>query len=97
MHIVLRSGGSHDVTEALTRCGTRISKEYFLAVPLTDPKAQHVLWWSPFGPDRTMNLRDTHATLTALVQCQVSGLLTYMTLNICDLIGNTLWYLMLYI
>lgn len=70
VHIVLRSGGSHEVTEALTRCGTRISKEYFLAVPFSDPKTQHVLWWAPFGPDRAMNLRDTHATLTALVQCQ---------------------------
>ncbi|XP_045593718.2 PX domain-containing protein kinase-like protein isoform X1 [Procambarus clarkii] len=70
VHIVLRSGGSHEVTEALASCGTRISKEYFLAHPLSDPKTQHVLWWAPFGPDRAMNLRDTHATLTALVQCQ---------------------------
>ncbi|KAK3853289.1 hypothetical protein Pcinc_040166 [Petrolisthes cinctipes] len=73
VHMVLRSGGSHEVTEALTRCGTRIAKEYFLATPLTDTtkvQQQHVLWWSPFGPDRVMNLRDTHATLTALVQCQ---------------------------
>ncbi|XP_071521348.1 PX domain-containing protein kinase-like protein isoform X2 [Panulirus ornatus] len=70
VHIVLRSGGSHEVTEALSNCGTRVYKEYFLANPLADAKTQHVLWWAPFGPDRAMNLRDTHATLTALVQCQ---------------------------
>ncbi|KAG7162239.1 PX domain-containing protein kinase-like protein-like [Homarus americanus] len=70
VHIILRSGGSHEVTEVLPSCGTRICKEHFLAHPLADPKSQHVLWWAPFGPDRAMNLRDTHATLTALVQCQ---------------------------
>lgn len=70
VHIVLRSGGSHEVTEVLPSCGTRIAKEYFLAHPLADSKTQHVLWWAPFGPDKAMNLRDTHATLTALVQCQ---------------------------
>ena len=70
--MVLRGGGSHEVTEALPQCGTRVSKVYFLAHPLANPKTQHVLWWAPFGPDRAMNLRDTHATLTALVQCQVT-------------------------
>nr|XP_027237297.1 PX domain-containing protein kinase-like protein isoform X2 [Penaeus vannamei] len=70
VHIVLRSGGSHEATEALPGIGTRICKEYFLAHPLADAKTQHILWWAPFGPDRAMNLRDMHATLTALVQCQ---------------------------
>ncbi|KAK8396825.1 hypothetical protein O3P69_005059 [Scylla paramamosain] len=70
VHMVLRAGGSHEVTEALPQCGTRVTKVYFLAHPLADPKTQHVLWWAPFGPDKAMNLRDTHATLTALVQCQ---------------------------
>ncbi|KAG0711361.1 PX domain-containing protein kinase-like protein [Chionoecetes opilio] len=70
VHLVLRSGGSHEVTEAIPQCGTRVTKVFFLAHPLADPKTQHVLWWSPFGPDRAMNLRDTHATLTALVHCQ---------------------------
>lgn len=71
MHIVLRSGGSHEVTDLLAGCGTRIAKAFFLAHPRADLRAQHVLFWAPFGPDRAMNLRDTHATLTALVQCQV--------------------------
>lgn len=70
VHLVLRVGGSHEVTEALPHCGTRITKVFFLAHPLADPKTQHILWWAPFGPDRAMNLRDTHATLTALIQCQ---------------------------
>lgn len=72
VHLVLRVGGSHEVTEALPHCGTRVTKVFFLAHPLADPKTQHILWWAPFGPDRAMNLRDTHATLTSLVQCQVS-------------------------
>ncbi|KAK7070621.1 hypothetical protein SK128_003904 [Halocaridina rubra] len=70
IQIVLRSGGSHELTEPLPFIGTRLCKSYFLAHPIGDLKTQHVLWWAPFGPDRVINLRDTHATLTALVQCQ---------------------------
>ncbi|XP_068239289.1 PX domain-containing protein kinase-like protein isoform X2 [Palaemon carinicauda] len=70
LQIVLRSGGSHEVTEPLPSIGTRLCKSYFLGNPLRDTKNHHVLWWAPFGPDRATNLRDTHATLTALLQCQ---------------------------
>ncbi|XP_064122875.1 PX domain-containing protein kinase-like protein isoform X2 [Macrobrachium nipponense] len=70
IQIVLRSGGSHEVTEPLPSIGTRLCKSYFLGNPLRDTKTHHVLWWAPFGPDRATNLRDTHATLTALLQCQ---------------------------
>lgn len=68
--IILRSGGGHEATDALPNLGTRLRKMYFLAHPLSDPKNTQVLWWLPYGPDRSMNIRDLHSTLTALVQCQ---------------------------
>ena len=68
---MLRSGGSHEATDPLPGIGTRIHKQYFLCHPRYDPKSQHLLWWAPYGPDKSMHLQDIHNTLTVLAHCQV--------------------------
>ena len=72
VHLILRSGGSHEVDEPIPEIGTRIHKQYFTSHPLSDPKVLHLLWWSPYGPDRSMNIQEIHSSLTALQHCQVT-------------------------
>ncbi|KAB7501976.1 PX domain-containing protein kinase-like protein [Armadillidium nasatum] len=70
--VALRSSGTHEISQPLPHIGTRVRKKYFLGRPLQNPKAVHTLWWAPYGPDRMKHLRDIHTSLTALLHCKHS-------------------------